>query len=287
MLETDILDFMRYIRLKVANTTYARKLWQVRAWYSYLTEKGKNCTNVNREDVVNYLSGLRCSQQFRQSSCAVIREFYEFLRIRYPYTCPSENPAAHIEFKPDKSRRLPKAPSQAAVDAIFDRLYEQDGDLRIRDRLMAELAYGSGLRRAELARLNIEDIDLEENTAQVTGKGNRTRVVPLTSRTVAAVREYISRRHVSRGPLFVSWFGRRLGVTGVYEIMRHRVGIRPHLLRHACATHMLKSGCGIRVIQELLGHERLDTTYIYTAVEKKNLREVMQQSHPRAMVKKS
>jgi len=71
--------------------------------------------------------------------------------------------------------------------------------------------------------------------------------------------------------------------------MCHRVGvgIRPHLLRHACATHMLKSGCGIRVIQELLGHKRLDTTYIYTAVEKKNLREVMQQSHPRAMVKKS
>lgn len=281
----EILDYMRHIRPRIASTTYHRKLWQIGAFFKYLAAKGKNPANVTRADVEDYLSGLKCSQQFRQAMCGVVREFYEFQKIRHPYNCPAENPAAGIEFKPDKSGRLFKVPNQSSVDEIFTRLYEKDGDLNIRDRLMAELAYGSGLRRAELSRLDIEDIDLETNTAQVMGKGSKPRVVPLTERTADTVREYLSRRHASRGPLLVSFFGRRLGVTGVYEVMRRRVGMRPHLMRHACATHLLKNGCGIRVIQELLGHERIDTTYIYTAVTKENLRDVVGRSHPRALKK--
>lgn len=276
---------MRHIRPRIAATTYHRKLWQIRSFLKYLATKGKAISEVNRTVIEEYLAGLTCSQQFRQAICAVVREFYDVLRLRHPGFCPDENPAAGIEFKPDKSGRLFKVPSQSAVDKIFARLYEQDGDLNIRDRLMAELAYGSGLRRAELAGLDIEDIDLETNTAQVLGKGNKPRVVPLTSRTAETVREYLCRRHATRGPLLVSFFGRRLGVTGVYEIMRHRMGMRPHLFRHACATHLLKNGCGIRVIQELLGHERIDTTYIYTAVTKENLREVVGRSHPRNLMK--
>jgi site-specific recombinase XerD len=282
---SEILDYMRHIRPRIASTTYTRKLWQIQAFARWLSKKEKHYATVTRADVEDYLSGLHCSQQFRQAMCAVVREFYEFLKIRHPLLCPEENPAAGIEFKPDKSRKLPNVPSQAAMDEIFARLYEKDDDLHIRDRLMAELAYGSGLRRAELARLDIEDIDLEAKTAQIMGKGNKPRVVPLTEKTVVTVREYLARRHASRGPLLVSFFGRRLGLTGVYGIMRDRVGMRPHLFRHACATHLLKNGCGIRVIQELLGHERIDTTYIYTAVTKENLRKVILENHPRAVKK--
>jgi site-specific recombinase XerD len=83
----------------------------------------------------------------------------------------------------------------------------------------------------------------------------------------------------------VSFFGRRLSLGGVYQIYKERIGLRPHLFRHACATHMLKNGCSIRVIQELLGHERLDTTYLYTAVTKENLRDVVALSHPRNHMK--
>lgn len=282
---SEILDYMRHIRPRIASTTYHRKLWQIQAWFKHLAAKEKNPVNITRADVEDYLSGLHCSQQFRQAMCAVVREFYEFLKIRHPLLCPLENPAAGIEFKPDKSRRLPNVPSQAAVDEIFTRLYEKDDDLHIRDRLMAELAYGSGLRRAELARLDIEDIDLETNTAQVMGKGNKPRVVPLTEKTVVTVREYLARRRASRGPLLVSWMGRRLTPQGVWHIYKYRIGLRPHLFRHACATHLLKNGCGIRVIQELLGHERIDTTYIYTAVTKENLRKVILENHPRAVKK--
>jgi integrase/recombinase XerC len=284
-MEAEILDYIRHIRPKVASTTYTRKLWQIQAWFKHLSAEKKNFANVNRTDVERFLLSLACSRQSRQSLCAVVREFYEFLKIRHPYAYPAENPAAGIEFKPDKSNRLFKAPSQAAMDEIFARLYEKDGDLNIRDRLMAELAYGSGLRRAELSCLDIEDIDLETNTAQVMGKGNKPRVVPLTERTAVAVREYMSRRHASRGPLFVSRSGRRIGPKCIYYALRHRVGMRPHLMRHACATHLLKNGCGIRAIQELLGHERLNTTYIYTAVDKENLRDVIDRFHPRKQMK--
>jgi site-specific recombinase XerC len=132
--------------------------------------------------------GFHRSRQYRQATCAVIREFYAHMRIRNPHAYPRENPAAGIVFKPDKSRRLPKAPSQAAVDDLFARLYEQDGDLRIRDRLMAELAYGSGLRRAELSRLDIEDIDLEANTVQVPGKPSIPSVNIFAAATLPAAR---------------------------------------------------------------------------------------------------
>jgi integrase/recombinase XerC len=280
-MEAEMLDYLHHIRPRVAGTTYTRKLWLIQAFFKWLAVHGKNFSEVKQADVEAYLSGPCCSQPFRQAMCGVVREFYDFLKIRHALLCPLENPAAKIEFKPIKRRSLPKVPSQAAVDKIFDHLYEHDGDLHIRDRLMAELAYGSGLRRGELARLNVEDIDLERNTAHVTGKGDKPRIVPLTSRTIETVREYLMRRHASRGPLLVSFLGRRLAAGSVYYALRDRVGIRPHLLRHACATHMLRNGCGVRVIQELLGHRKLSTTYLYTAVEKEELRAVIARSHPR------
>jgi integrase/recombinase XerC len=291
----ELLDFLRHIRPKVAVTTYRRKQWQIQAFFKYLTEKEKCLSNVNRADVEEYLSGLSCSRPYRQSMCMVVREFYGFMKVRHPYLWLQENPAAGIVFKPDKSKHLPNVPSQASVDEIFVRLSGVDDELGLRNRLMAELAYGSGLRRCELSRIDIEDIDLETNTAQVTGKGNKIRVVPLTGRTAEAIREYLRRRHTStrlgnhtsRGPLLLTYRGRRMRPASIYYTMRDNVGIRPHLLRHACATHLLKNGCGIRVIQELLGHKRIDTTNIYTAVNKENLREVVDRSHPRAMMKKS
>ncbi len=284
-MKPEILDYLRHIRMRNASTTYTRKTWMIQTFAHRLADEHKNYAEVKKADVERFLLSLDAGQQFRQATCTVIREFYGFLKVRYPHAYPAVNPAAGIEFKPDRSGRLFKVPSQAAVDAVFDRLYERDGDLDIRDRLMAELAYGSGLRRAELSRIDIEDIDLEANTAQVMGKGNKPRVVPITEKTAVTVREYLARRHASRGPLFISLTGRRMGPGCVSYALRDRVGIRAHLLRHACATHLLKNGCGIRVIQELLGHERLGTTYLYTAITKENLREVIDRSHPRNLTR--
>ncbi len=287
-MEAELLDYLQHIRPRAASETYKRKHYQISVFSRWLTDERKHYAEVKQSDVERYLLSFS-SQAYRQSMCAVVREFYDVLRLRHastrlgnhPYACSLENPAARIEFKHSTGRKLPNVPSQAAVNDIFARLYERDDDLRIRDALMAELAYGSGLRRGELARLNVEDIDFANYTLHVIGKGNKRRIVPLTSKAVEGAREYLGRRRATGGPLFVSWNGRRMGTTSVYYVLRSRVGIRPHLLRHACATHLLKNGCGVRAIQELLGHDRLDTTYIYTAVEKENLREVIGRSHPR------
>lgn len=281
-MEYEMFDYLRHIRPRVASTTYQRKLWQLQSFLKYLSSMGKNVADVLRADVEDYLGGLTCSQVFKQAICGVVREFYDVLKMRHPYFYPLPNPAKGIEFKPDKSRKLPNVPSQAAIEEIFARLAEQTSGLHIRNSLMAELAYGSGLRRAELARLDIEDINLESNTARVTGKGDKPRVVPLTAKTAATFREYISRRHASRGPLLTTSTGRRLKLGAISWNFKNNIGLRPHLFRHACATHMLKNGCGIRTIQELLGHNRLSSTYLYTAVDKTGLKKVLETNHPRA-----
>lgn len=282
-----VLDFMQHMRIWVATSTYNRKAWQIETFCNYLNAKEMNLKSITRGDVETYLSGLKGKQQYCQSTCAVIGELYTFLKIRHPDIYTKGNPAAGIAFKPDKSRKLFNVPSQMSIDKLFCTLYEKNDVISIRNRLMAELLYGSGLRRGELARLDIEDIDLGVKTAHVTGKGNKQRIVPLTEKTVNTVREYLKYRNESRGPLLLSQRGRRLSVPGVYEIMRNQVGLRPHLFRHACATHLLKNGCSIRVIQELLGHERTSTTCIYTTVTREHLREVLSQAHPRSLAKKS
>jgi integrase/recombinase XerC len=280
-MEAEILDYLRQIRTKSASTTYVRKQWQIQSFSKFVATKKKRFSEVRREEVEEYLLGLSCSQQFRQSVCAVIREFYDLLSKQDPQIYP-KNPASAITFKPDTSQRLFKVPSQRSVDEIFARLSDADTELSLRNRLMAELAYGSGLRRCELVRLNIEDLDLESGTVHVFGKGDKARIVPLTQKAAETARAYIAQRRAARGPLLVSFAGRRLASTSVWWAFTEKIGIRTHALRHACATHMLSEGCNIRVIQDLLGHERLSTTYIYTAVEKGRLREVIGHTHPRA-----
>jgi site-specific recombinase XerD len=274
-MENEITGYLRYVRLHVAATTLRRKEWELRAFGQWLARTSKVITEAKQSDVEGFLLSLDAQNQFRRSVCATIRDLFDFLKV-------PENPAAKIEFKRDDSLRLFHVPGKAAVEAIIAGLADDGDDLRIRDRLMVELAYGSGLRRDELRRVNIEDIDLEEHTVTVTGKGNKTRIVPVTAKAASAARSYLAHRHATRGPLLVSYAGRRLSCNGVYSIMRNRVGIRPHLLRHACAGHMLANGASIRVVQELLGHADLKATQIYTHLEKSELRQVVAARHPRA-----
>lgn len=280
-MQAELLDYLQYIRGRVAVTTYQRKAWQIGTFIKYIDEKKLLHAAVKQTDVEAFLAVPVCTGQYRQALCGVIREFYDYMRLRNPELAPEKNPAAEIRFNPNKPLPLPKVPGQEEMEELFARFTDSDDELDLRNRLMVELAYGSGLRRMELVRLNIEDIDLEESLIHVRGKGDKQRLVPLTAKSKEAFCAYLRKRSATRGPLFLSIFGKRLTVQGVYEVLRYRAGIRPHLLRHACATHLLRNGCELRVIQELLGHQRLDTTRIYTAVNKTTLREVLTLRHPR------
>jgi site-specific recombinase XerD len=204
-----------------------------------------------------------------------IRELYQVLGR-------TENPAGGIELR-RHPRPLPRVPSKNVLDALLVAATAPDTIQTLRDRLMAELAYGSGLRRGELARLDIEDIDQERRTVYVRGKGDRTRIVPLTGAALSLLREYLHRRRATRGPLFVAVNAeRRLSLEMLGLVFRSRFHTHAHALRHACASQMLANGCDLRHIQELLGHRLLCTTQRYTHIIPNALRTAIGRHHPRA-----
>lgn len=273
-MEPEILDYLKNIRLQVGATTYRRKVWQIQAYFKWLGKQRKHWASVEQRDISAYLYSLKCSHAVRKQMLQLIRDFYKFQGVK-------ENPASGIVFKRDASRRLPAVPNKLSIDELLVSLSDRKNRYATRDRLIVELAYGSGLRRDELRKVNIEDVDLEEQILYVHGKGGRVRKVPLTTKTAELIREYVAERRVSRGPLLVSYAGKRLSLNGVYSVLKLRAGIRPHLLRHACAGHMLQNGAGIKIIQEMLGHKDLKSTTIYTQINKETLREVINRNHPR------
>ena len=203
------------------------------------------------------------------------------------------NPAADV--------RAPKSPSRlpATLDAdAVTRLLGIEGDdpLTVRDRAMLELFYSSGLRLAELAELTLEALDLDEGLVTVTGKGARTRVVPVGRMAETALRAWLAERRqlVKDGEkrVFVSRAGRGLTPRAIQLRVRHWArqqglgrNVHPHMLRHSFASHLLESSGDLRAVQELLGHANLSTTQIYTHLDFQHLARVYDKAHPRAQKK--
>lgn len=208
------------------------------------------------------------------------------------------NPATDLA-APKLDKPLPKV-LKASEAAWLCELPPDDDPLGIRDRAVLEVLYGSGLRVSELCGLDLDDMDLAENHVTVMGKGRKERRVPLSDPAARALSAYLEaraslstqawdRRTMSdRHALFLNVRGTRLGPRSVRRILDRYVDaegarhVNPHALRHSFATHLLDNGADLRTVQELLGHESLATTQIYTHVSTERLRTVYEQSHPRA-----
>jgi len=200
------------------------------------------------------------------------------------------NAAVHVQ-APKPSRRLP-----ATLDADqVARLLAIEGDepLAVRDRAILELFYSSGLRLAELVGLNLGDVDTDDRTVRVLGKGSKARIVPVGRHALAALADWLRVRPelAPHGELalFVSRNGRRISRRAVQERVNHWArrqgavtGVHPHMLRHSFATHVLESSGDLRAVQEMLGHASLSTTQIYTHLDFQHLAHVYDQAHPRA-----
>jgi integrase/recombinase XerC len=207
---------------------------------------------------------------------SLLYDFYDFLEVPV-------NPAAAVEIHAPRSERLYNIPSSketAEMVAAMHCGYNQF--FALRNLLLGELAYGSGLRLCELHRCDIGDIDVQVGTITVTGKGSKVRTVPVTTVALRILGEYLTERKASHGPLFVTEKGRRLGSLAISVLFRKYTGRSPHLFRHACASHMLQNGCDIRYIQELLGHRFLTTTQVYTHFDKQRLKCIINSKHPRS-----
>ena len=226
-----------------------------------------------------------------QRQLSALRGFFAFL-IREGVL--ASNPAAEIR-APKAAKRLP-----GTLDADqMARLLEPppDDPLARRDHAMMELFYSSGLRLAELVGLDLTDLDLEDRTVRVLGKGAKTRIVPVGRHAVKALRGWLSDRSALAKPgetaVFVGSTGRRLGARAVQlrlaeAARRQGVNLRvhPHLFRHSFATHLLESSSDLRGVQELLGHADISTTQVYTHLDFQHLARIYDQAHPRARRRK-
>ena len=195
---------------------------------------------------------------------------------------------------PRLPERLPKALPQEELNHMLDSA-PVDDSLAVRDHALFELMYGSGLRLSEIHGLDLGDVLLDEGWVSVTGKGRKERQVPLSGKSVGALRAYLSERVAADGEtaLFTGKNGTRLGQRQIQKrlqawAVRQGSGqhISPHMMRHSYASHLLQSSRDIRAVQELLGHSNLSTTQIYTKLDFDHLAKVYDEGHPRAKRKK-
>lgn len=200
-----------------------------------------------------------------------------------------ESPAARLS-APRPNHRLPKIVVREQLDNLLDEDWGDDAWATL-DRAVCEVLYGAGLRVSELCGLNVVSVDFRQGLLRVLGKGRKERIVPLHRRGLEAVQLWIvdARADVMRADsppeaLFFNRRGSRLGPRDVRRILDNRIArghVHPHALRHTYATHLLEGGADLRVVQELLGHESLTTTQIYTHVSKSRLQKVHHDTHPR------
>lgn len=219
-----------------------------------------------------------------------LRVFFRFLLAR---KILSSNPAENLSV-PRIEKYLPETLDTSAIKRLLESIREAD-TFGLRDRAMLELLYASGLRISELCNVRLENLDLNEGLIRVTGKGNKTRLVPVGSAARAALARYLEIERpklVSRrtgAEVFLSVRGRKLTPQRVWQLIKRyaaRAGLEanvyPHLLRHSFATHLLAGGADLRIIQEMLGHVDISTTQIYTHVDSSRLKAVHRKFHPRA-----
>jgi len=224
-----------------------------------------------------------------QRKLSSIRQFYAFF-IKQHMT--PHNPALGI--KPPKSAR--KLPTVMDTDQLSHLLnYDADTWHSIRDKAIVELFYSCGLRLAEIANVNIADVDFNAQTVSVTGKGNKQRVVPIGRYAKQALLDWLAVRmgtDINNTALFLSQRGNRISHRNIQERLKllglqrgSQQSLHPHMLRHSFASHLLESSGDLRAVQELLGHSDISTTQIYTHLDFQHLAKTYDSAHPRAKKK--
>ena len=249
---------------------------------------------VKASDIRHFVASLhrqKLASKSIQRMLSAVRSFYRYMNRE---AIVDSNPAQSVQ-APKAEKRLPATLDVDQMTALLEHT-KSDTFIGSRDRAIMELFYSSGLRLAELASLNIRDIDFGDLLVYVTGKGSKSRVVPVGKKAISAINDWLEKREeqgfFEQQALFLSKQGKRLGVRSIQQRLKfwgkqHGVSdkVHPHRLRHAFASHMLEASGDLRAVQELLGHADLSTTQIYTHVDFQHLANVYDSAHPRAKKK--
>lgn len=247
-------------------------------------------TSQNMRSFVAALNRHQQSTRSIQRKLSSVRSFYRFLMRE---GLAQKNPVEGVK-SPKVGKKLPNVMDVDQVQGLLNA--HTDDITSVRDLAMLELFYACGLRLSELSGLDREDIDFNESMVRVTGKGNKTRLIPLGKHARQAIEQWLKRREElvdqDQSALFVSTRGTRLANRSIQARLKYwgeKTGLgsalHPHRLRHSFASHLLESSGDIRAVQELLGHANLSTTQIYTHLDFQHLAQVYDAAHPRAKKK--
>lgn len=296
-MKEQIIDYLHYLTIERGLSQNTRKSYErdLEQYLTFLTEQHiKDWQAVDRVLILSFLQQL---QQSGKSSATIIRmvsslrRFHQFLR-QERFT--DHDPMQHID-SPKKQQKLPDTLSLSEVERLIETPDTKEV-LGIRDRVILEVMYATGLRVSELIGLQLKDLHLSMGLLQTTGKGDKERIVPLGDLAIQWIetyleeaRPFLTRKHPEESHLFVNNHGKQLSRQGIWKNLKALVrkagitkNVTPHTLRHSFATHLLENGADLRTVQELLGHADISTTQIYTHITKKRMTEVYKQHFPRA-----
>ena len=292
----DFLNYLRDVRQLSPHTldNYQRDL---KSLQYFCQENGKHSPEQLVEaDIRQWVSQLHrrgLAGSSIQRSLSASRSFFNYLGRQQGRP---RNPAASVQ-APRRPRKLPKTLDADQVSKYL--AFSEDSATARRDRAIAELFYSSGLRLAELVAVNINDIDPQSKLMTVTGKGNKTRTLPVGTLALEAIARWLEVRPYTAADtdaavaLFTSNRGQRISERSIQarlKLQGRKSGmhqdVHPHMLRHSFASHMLESSGDLRAVQELLGHANISTTQIYTHLDFQHLAKVYDAAHPRAKRRK-
>ncbi len=295
-MEAEIRSFLSYLRVERAlsqNTidAYRRDLAE---FAGYTAKKGlQKPTQVKRGDLVDFLGTLYARKLDARSVARHLVSLRQFFRFLLTDELIQDDPAISVE-SPKFRQSLPEFLSVEEVERLLTQP-EVSTAVGLRDKAMIELLYSAGLRVSELCSLAVDDLHLDAGSLRCVGKGNKERLVPVGRRALAVIQQYLKKARPeilgerNSRYLFVNRNANKLDRIGFWKLLGRygrkaglRKSLKPHMLRHSFATHLLDRGGDLRSVQLMLGHSDISTTQIYTHVVEERLKKVYKAHHPRA-----
>lgn len=287
-------DFLTYLSVEkgLSKNTIESYSIDLKKFQDFLSLKNKNFASFTRADVVDFIETLRNKGYSISSTCRFISSIKSLCKYLIIENVIKEDPSENLQ-TPKRWERLPKSLTVSEVRSFLELDTPIDKPTMMRDSVMLELLYSSGLRVSELVSLKVEDINLEAGFIRVLGKGSKERVVPVNIRAIGRLRGYLNKarqeilKKRQSSYLFVTGRGRSLTRQRFWQTIKtlgrkKGIDLSPHTLRHSFATHLLEGGADLRSVQKMLGHSDISTTQIYTKVTTERLKKVYTKHHPRA-----
>lgn len=292
---TEFLQELQHVKRYSQNTiiAYKRELTEMVTFFS-----AKGITSIDRISSIQLRSWLQNVQESgsgnsRSSLARRVASLHSFFEFAHQKDYISKNPGKALPGIKIK-RKLPEVFAQSTFDSVIEKIEIENKDdifTQLLHKAIFELLYGSALRVSELVNLQKENLKISDSVCYVTGKGDKTRIVPLTSKAINTLNSLstITGSDTKKGYLLTNKRGKQLSVRYVQRIVKRYLSEitdiekkTPHVLRHSAATHMLDNGANLMAIKEMLGHSSLSTTQIYTRVSVERLKSVYKKSHPKS-----